>query len=137
MAKVHLFPLINQVYDDTRLPLQYPGNSQPVAASQVTLLTLLAYINANLDFSTQQTLQGGAQTMQVPAGKWLIGIAVYSSGEIQVTCGLTNGGNELIYEGFVTSGETNTYGTLLYTGNSAKTLYFNLEASATVTLLYI
>lgn len=135
--KVHLFPLLGEVHDDTRLPLQFPGNSQPPAASQITLLTLLAYINANLDFSTQQNLSSGAQTMQVPAGKWLIGIAVYSAGDMQVLCGLTNGGTELIYDGFVAAGETNTYGTLLYTGNAAKTLYFNLEASATVTLLYI
>lgn len=138
MAKVHLFPLVSDVYSDTRLPLQYPGNGAPAAASQVTLATLLAFVNANLGFNTQATVSSATHSMNIPAGKWLVGIAVQSATAQTFKCGLSAGTDELVYEGIVGAGDVSTFGALLYGGTSGKTIHFSaLSGTVTITLLIL
>jgi hypothetical protein len=138
MAKVHLFPLLSDVYSDTRLPLQYPGNSQPAAASQITLATLLTWVNANLGFNTQATVASESHSMNIPAGKWLVGIAVQSATAQTFKCGLSSGTDELVYEGIVGAGDVSTFSALLYGGASGKTIHFSvLAGTVTITLLIL
>jgi hypothetical protein len=139
MAKVHLFPLLSNVYSDTRLPLQFPGNSAAPAASQVTLATLLAWVNANLAFNTAATVATATHTMTIPAGKWLVGIAVQSSSAAQAfKAGLSSGTDELVYDGIVDAGDVSTFSALLYGGTTGKTIHFSaLTGTVTITLLIL
>jgi len=138
MAKVHLFPLLSNVYSDTRLPLQFPGNSGAPAASQVTLATLLAWIKANIGFNTAATVATATHTMTVPAGKWLVGIAVQSSAAQAFKAGLSSGTDELVYEGIVDAGDVSTFSALLYGGTTGKTIHFSaLTGTVTITLLIL
>lgn len=138
MAKVHLFPLITDVYSDTRLPLQYPGNGQPPAASQVALSVLLAWIeeNLSLQYGSSVAVSTATYTYNLPAGKWLIGIAAQSASAQAFKCGFSAGTDELIYEGIVGAGDVSTFSTLLYGGTAGKTIHFSaLTGTVTLTLL--
>jgi hypothetical protein len=138
MAKVHLFPLVTSLFADTRLPLQFPGNAQPPAASQVTLATLLAFIQANLTNNTAATVSSATHSMSVPAGKWLVGIAVQSATTQAFKCGLSAGTDELVYEGIVDAGDVSTFSALLFGGTGGKTIHFSaLTGSVTITLLVL
>jgi hypothetical protein len=136
MAKVHLFPLISSLFADTRLPLQFPGNAQAPAASQVTLTTLLAWIQANLTNNVAATVSSATHSINIPAGRWLVGIAVSSATAQAFKCGLSAGTDELVYEGIVDAGDVSTFSALLYGGTSGKTIHFSaLAGTVTITLL--
>jgi len=138
MAKVHLFPLITSLYSDTRLPLQYPGNGQPPAASQVALSVLLQWIedNLELEYGSSVSVNTSTYTYNLPAGKWLVGIAAQSASAQAFKCGLSAGTDELIYEGIVGAGDVSTFGVLLYGGTGGKTIYFS-ALTGTVTLTFL
>jgi hypothetical protein len=138
MAKVHLFPLITSLFSDTRLPLQFPGNSQPPAASQVTLATLLTWTKDNLSFNATATVATATHSMTIPAGRWLVGIAVQSGAAQAFKCGLSVGTDELVYEGIVDAGDVSTFSALLFGGTGGKTIHFSaLTGSVTITLLVL
>lgn len=140
MAKVHLFPLITNLYSDTRLPLQYPGNSITPAASQVELAVLLDWIESNitLPVSTSVVVTSPTYTAAIPAGKWLVGVAVSSASAQTLDIGLSAGTDELVMEGNVDAGGVSTFGALLYGGASGTNVYFsNLTGTTTLTLLLL
>lgn len=138
MSKVHLFPLITNVYSDTRLPLQYPGNSQPPAASQVAMSTLLTWIEANLNITngSSATIATSTYTFNIPAGKWLMAVAAESATAQTFKCGLTAGTDELIYEGIVGAGGISSFSMNIFGGTAGKTIYFS-ALSGTVTLSFL
>lgn len=138
MAKVHLFPLITELFSDTRIPLQYLGGSNSPAASQMTLATLLEWIEENISIqnSTSVAVSASTYSYAIPAGKWLVGIAAGSSSAQTFKCGLSAGTDELIYEGIVAGGDTSSFSVLLYGGASGKTIYFS-ALSGTVTLTFL
>lgn len=140
MARVHLFPLITDLYADTRLPLQFLGNSQSPSASQVELSVLLQWIedNISLPFSQSVSNSSATYTFAVPAGKWLIGIAVGSASAQTLDIGLSAGTDEIVQQGSVGAGGTSTFGALLYGGASGTNVYFsNLTGTTTLTFLCI
>lgn len=138
MAKVHLFPLVVSLYSDTRLPLQYPGGGNSPAARQVELSTLLAWLEDNLQLpqKTQASVSASTYTYTLPAGKWLLGIAVSSASGQSFNLGLSAGTDELIQGGIVSPGGVSTFGANLYAGGSSLSLYFSaLTGSTTLTFL--
>jgi len=124
--KVNLFPLVSALYSDTRLPLQYPGNGEQPAPKQVSLELLLSWLQANLGMgSSLVTVSGSTYAYTIPAGVWLIAFAVEGASTFTFNVGNSAGGSEIIYEGTHTSGQADSFPTLLYGGDSGKTIYFS------------
>ena len=132
MAKVHTFPLVSDLYSDTRLPLQYLGGGESPAASQVALSTLLTFLEANLAFPSgpvtisSATITGASNSMAIPAGRILSKVVVVSAGHDDFQLGTTDGGSELVEDGqSSTAGEVYVLeryfvssGTIYFTGMS-------------------
>lgn len=138
MAKVHLFPLVSSLFSDTRLPLQYLGGGNTPAARQVSLATLLTWMEANLPLltSTSVNVSASTYTYTLPAGKWLIAFAVSSSSDQEFNVGFSSGTDEYIQAGNVTGGGSESFGAPIFGGAAGKTLYFSgLSGSTTLTFL--
>lgn len=140
MARVNLFPLVTDLYSDTRFPLQYLGGGETPAASQVELAVLLQWIEENitLPVSMAVTVNTASYTLAVPAGKWLVGIAATSADEQTLDIGLSVGTDEIVQAGHVDAAGTSTFGALLYGGGSGTNVYFsNMTGTVTLTFLML
>ncbi len=102
MSKVHTFPLVSEVFDDTRLPLQYPGNGSPAAPKQLELSLLLAWIEANITlptspFSVQSaSVTTGSPDISVSAGRLVLGMLITGSGSGTMNVGTAPGGSNIL-----------------------------------------
>lgn len=137
MAQVHTFSLITEVYEDTRLPLQYPGNGQPPAPRQVELTVLLAWIEANMTqspFSVQSASVANDGTVAVSAGRLVAKVVVIGGSSGTFNLGTTASGTEILEgESFDTDGAVyvidryfNFGGTLHFSGGFAGSLTVKL-----------
>lgn len=124
--KVNLFPLVTALYMDTRLPLQVPGNGAEPAPKQVKLELLLSWLQSNLGIgSSLVTVSGSTHAYTLAAGKWLLAYAIEGSNTFTFNVGNTAGSNEITYEGTHNSGDVDSFPTMLYGGDSGKTIYFS------------
>lgn len=99
---------------------------------------LRQYIQDELQLSETMSVSASTYTYNIPAGRWLVGIAVESASAQTFKCGLSAGTDELIYEGIVGAGSVATFGVLLYGGTSGDTIYFSaLSGSTLITFLLL
>lgn len=100
MSQVHNFPLITTIFPDTRLPLQYPGDSFPPAPRQIEIATLLGFIEANLNIASAApqtaTITGASTSVSIPAGRLVEKIVVLGSGAGTFNLGSTAGANNIL-----------------------------------------
>lgn len=100
MSLVHNFSLLSEVYADTRLPLQYPGNGAAAAPRQITLVTLLAWLQANLDLPdsgvSEATVTTGAPSVAIAAGRLVEKIVVVGSTSGTFNLGTSAGGTQIL-----------------------------------------
>lgn len=142
MAQVHTFSLITDLYDDTRLPLQYLGNGQPAAARQVELAVLLAWIEANITlasnaFSVQTATVSNNGTVAVSAGRMVAKVIVIGSAPGTFNLGTSASGTEIMEGGtFDTDGAVYAIDNYFHSGG---TLHFSggFAGSLTVKLVLI
>lgn len=139
MAQVHTFGLVTEIFTDTRVPIQYLGGGNSPAARQFTLALLLEFVQANLGLSASETVSTSTYQYDLPAGKWLLAIAVQSASSQSFDCGLAADTDEIIQDGPVTGGGgPATFGTLLFGGLDGLSIYFSsLTGTSTVTFLVI
>ena len=124
--KVHLFPLVSDLYEDTRLPLQYPGNGQQPAPKQVTLALLLTWIQARVGVKSQLvTVSGNTYAYTIQAGVWLVAYAIEGPTSFTFNVGNSAGGNDITFEGTHTGGQPDSFPLSLYGGDGGKTIYFS------------
>ena len=133
MSQVHNFPLTTNLYDDTRLPFQYPGNGGAPAALQVELSVLLAWIESNMTpsaFSVQSATVANNGTVAVSAGRLVAKVVVIGGSSGTFNLGTTASGTEILEgETFDTDGAVyvidryfNSGGTLHFSGGFAGSL---------------
>jgi len=101
MSKVHTFPLLTEIYSDTRLPLQYPGNGAAAAKKQIELSLLLTWIEANIAFPStfsvqSETVTGGSPSIAVSAGRLVLGMLITGDGSGTVDVGTAPGGSNIL-----------------------------------------
>ena len=102
MSKVHTFPLVSEVFDDTRLPLQYPGNGASPAPKQMELALLLTWIEANITFPAQivsvqsVSVTTGSPNISVSANRLVLGLLVTGSGSGSFNLGTAPGGSDIL-----------------------------------------
>lgn len=138
MAQVHTFSLITNLYNDTRLPLQYLGGGNPAAARQVELSVLLDWIETNLTaspFSVQSESVVNNGTVAVAAGRMVAKIVVIGSGSGTFNLGTTASGTEIM-EGatFDTDGAVYALDNYFHSGG---TLHFSGGFSGSITVKLI
>jgi hypothetical protein len=139
MAQVHTFSLITQLYEDTRLPLQFLGGGNTPAARQVELSTLLAWIESNITVAsaftvTTSSITSGSNTIAVGAGKLISKIVIIGSASGTVSVGTSSGGTQILEaESYDTDGAVfavdryfHSSGTLYFSGFGAHTLTVKL-----------
>lgn len=140
MPKVHLFPLTTDLYDDTRLPLQYLGGGEPAEASQVELSVLLAWIEANMTaspFSVQSATVSDGGTVAVSAGRLVAKIVVIGGSSGTFNLGTTASGTEIMEAAtFDTDGAVYALDNYFHSGG---TLHFSggFAGSLTVKLIVV
>lgn len=141
MALVHEFPLTSNLYDDTRVPFQYPGNGEDPAADGLafSLAALRSYLVEKKMYSTSEVVTTSTHTFSIPAGRWLVGIAVESASGQSFNLGVSAGTDELIGLGTVTGGGgPESFPQVIYGGSAGKTIYFSsLTGTLTITFLLI
>lgn len=124
--KVHQFPLVSDLYADTRLPLQFPGNGQQPAPKQVTLALLLSWIQARVGVKSRLvTVAGSTYAYSIPSGVWLVAYAIEGPTSFVFNVGNAPGGNDITFEGVHTGGSADSFPLSLYGGDSGKTIYFS------------
>lgn len=137
MSLVHTFPLVTEVYSDTRLPLQYPGNGGAPAAKQVELSLLLEWVEENITaspFSVQSATVANNGTVAVAAGRMVAKIVVIGGASGTFNLGTTASGTEIMESAtFDTDGAVyaldnyfNSGGTLHFSGGFAGSLTVKL-----------
>jgi hypothetical protein len=122
MAQVHTFSLITQLYEDTRLPLQFLGGGNTPAARQVELSTLLAWIESNITVPSAFAV------------KLISKIVIIGSASGTVSVGTSSGGTQILEaESYDTDGAVfavdkyfHNSGTLYFSGFGAHTLTVKL-----------
>lgn len=141
MAQVHTFSIISELFTDTRLPLQYQGGGNPPAASQVTLATLLAWLQDNLDFPTgdavaAQQIDDG-DSLAIAAGT-LIEVIVFefASGARTVKVGTSAGGDQILEETVIAANSELSHTVNRYFTNSGTSLHFTVTGGPVSVLVF-
>lgn len=138
--KVNTFPLITELYDDTRVPLQYPGNGAAAAAKQFELSVLLAWLQANLDFGASSgpvsvsttTVETDHPSIAVSAGRMIAKVIVTGDGSGTFDLGTSSGGNQILDgESFSTTAAVFAIDKYFPSGG---TLYFSGFSTAILTV---
>lgn len=126
MAQVHTFPLTTNLFPDTRLPFQFPGNGGSPAAKQVELSVLLAWIETNMAVPSgvqTATITSGSSSAAVSSGKLVEKIVVIGTGAGTFNLGTTVGGSDIL------AGESYDTGGVVYVFdkyfNAAGALHFS------------
>lgn len=102
MSKVHTFSLLTELFSDTRLPLQYPGNGAPAAPRQIELSLLLGWIEDNITLPAPAlTVQSASVTtvspnISVSAGRVVLGFAITGGGSGTFNLGTSPGGSDIL-----------------------------------------
>lgn len=127
MTKVHLFPTISTVHADTKLAGQTPGSSAAPAAFQVTLSTILTWMQNNLTQPTtavQSVAPNG--TISVPAGVLVDWIVIVSNGSARtVNIGTTAAGTDVADTEAIGATEDLRLQRGLHSGSSPVVLHFS------------
>lgn len=131
MSQVHTFTLLTELFADTRLPLQYPGNGASPAPRQVRLDVLLAWLQDNLDFPagdapTAQEIADG-DSLVIAAGTLIETIVFeYASGSRTVKVGTSAGGDDILEETTIASNAELAHTVNRYWTNSGTSLWFTV-----------
>jgi len=102
MSKVHTFPLVSEVFEDTRLPLQYPGNGASPAPKQVELSLLLAWVESNITLPANPisiqsvSVTTGSPNVSVSAGRLALAFVITGSGSGTFNLGTAPGGSDIL-----------------------------------------
>ncbi len=142
MSKVHTFPLITEIFADTRIPLQYLGGGNGNAPRQFELSVFLAWIEGNITIPdgpvsiSSATINGGSNSMAIPAGRILSKVVVVSSGHDEFALGTTNGGSELLEDG-QSSSSGEVYVLERYFGSSGTIYFTGMAGNLNVKLVLI
>lgn len=142
MSKVHTYSLITELYSDTRIPLQFLGNSQSPAPRQFELSVLLEFLNSNITFPdgpltvTSATITGASNSVVIPAGRMLSKIVVISAGHDDFDLGTTDGGTEVIEAG-VSSSSGEVYLIDTYFGSGGTVYFTGMAGTLTVKVILI
>jgi hypothetical protein len=96
MAAVHTFPLITELFDDTRIPLQYLGDGNPPAASAFELSLLADFLATKSRFQvTTSSITTSAKSIAIAAGRLVAKIVVIGSASGTFALGTTPDGTEI------------------------------------------
>lgn len=141
MSKVHTFPLLTEIYSDTRLPLQYPGNGAAAAKKQIELSLLLAWIESNITFPSvfsvqSATVTSGSPSIAVSASQLVLGMLITGDGSGTMDVGTAPGGSNILAgESYST---TPTFYFVPWYFDSSGTLNFdNFSGTLTVKIILI
>lgn len=137
MAQVDTFPLITNLYSDTRIPIQYPGNGDPNVPKQFELGVLFDWMVSMLGLGTApQTVSDGG-TISVGGGNLINVIAVKAAtGARTIKIGTTAGGDDVLEASDIDSGSDFSASIGRYTSTSL-TLHFTLTGGSASVLVFL
>jgi hypothetical protein len=136
MSKVHLFPEITEVFDDTKLPLQSLGDGQDPEASQVRLDVLGDFFAVYLGIGTTAQTVSDGDSIAVAGGNLIMCIAIEApTGARTVKIGTTAGGEDIMEESGVPDGVDLTHTFMKYT-STPLTLHFTITGGTCSVLVF-
>lgn len=136
MSKVHTFPVITDLYSDTRIPLQYLGGGNSPAASQVSMLVLLEYIAEQLAVGTAPQTIASGDTIATVGGNLIQCISVEAqSGSRTIKIGTSAGADDVLELSTIPTDTDFTFTLNRYTSTTL-TLHFTLTGGTASVLVF-
>lgn len=135
---VHTFPTETVIHPDMEFPIQKRGGGRGPAGVGVRADLLAPWIIERMQVGNVQVQSTTTTyTFSIPAGKWMVGMAIQSNSAQQFKMGETVNGSEFI-DGSSPANTVTSFQALVYGGTSGKSIFLsNLTGVCTLNFLLV